>query len=114
MVSQRRYQPFVAAALIGLGIFLFLGLGEISVRIIAASNPTIHYLATVGTVDHPVTPTTLEEYLRSRVPHIVPGRVWLRHRANSLGFYDTEFSENGRQILALGDSFLYGLVDLDL
>jgi len=117
--SEQKRRFFSAAGSIGFGILLFLLLGELAVRIIAGSNPTIRYLATAGAIEHPLSPATLEEYLRSREPHIVPHRVWLRHRANSLGFYDKEFAtsvsaQSGRQILALGDSFLYGLVDLDL
>ncbi len=99
------------AALFGLAIALVLA--EIAMRAVSRFHAPVRYLVTAGDApEQPVFPT-LEAYLASR-PDVVPHRDFLNYWNNAFGLHDIEFvapKPRGRfRIMALGDSFTYGLV----
>ena len=101
-----------------LGLIGALGVAEVSVRVVSRYSPTVSFLAHAGRGTDPGPFSSLEGYLRSKQPHIAPHREWLNFYTNALGFNDVEFVESrssGRfRIMALGDSFIYGLVSYPL
>jgi len=95
-------------------MLIALGITECVVRYLASEDTAIRYLATSGKRDLRQHYSSLEGYLHSRRDQIVPYRNWHNYWTNALGFNDVEFSEvpiaGVTRILALGDSFCYGLV----
>lgn len=90
-----------------------LAAGEAAVRLAALASPRVAYLASAGFRREPKVHRTLEDFTNSS-EHLVPHRNWANYYTNSLGFNDLEFRSRKRpgsyRILALGDSFCYGMV----
>jgi hypothetical protein len=102
---------------IGANLLLFLValatsvfLGEITIRILKGFSPKVAFLASIGKDTAPYFANSLEEYVRT------PGFLLSSHGrflgciTNSLGFNDVEFTEKNTEIIAIGDSFLFGRV----
>jgi hypothetical protein len=91
-----------------------LAAAEILVRISAKLSTDVKYLASAGMGSIPRAYASLEDFLGEFRTHLVPHRIWHNYFANSLGFTAREFSVvkpvGTRRIMALGDSFLYGMV----
>ncbi|MDH5510465.1 MAG: hypothetical protein OEZ32_08925 [Nitrospinota bacterium] len=100
-------------ALAGLTLALGFATAEIAVRIATGSLPGVRYMVFVGEENRDVIFPDLETYLASK-PDIKPFMPLLNYYDNSLGMRDTEFETpkpDGRyRIMALGDSFTYGMV----
>jgi hypothetical protein len=95
------------------GLAMAIVLAELGLRVVSRFHAPVRYLVTAGDAsEQPVFPT-LEAYLASR-PDVVPHRDFLNYWANAFGLNDVEFvapKPQGRfRIMALGDSFTYGLV----
>ena len=95
------------------GVAVALVLAEIALRGVSRFHAPVRYLVTAGDApEQPVFPT-LEAYLASR-PDVVSHRDFLNYWNNAFGLHDVEFvapKPRGRfRIMALGDSFTYGLV----
>jgi hypothetical protein len=95
------------------GLAMALALAEIGLRAVARFHSPVRYLVTAGDApEQPVFPN-FEAYLASR-PDVVPHRDFLNYWNNAFGLHDVEFGAQkprGRlRIMALGDSFTYGLV----
>lgn len=100
--------------LAALGALVALGLAEGVLRVAAALDPEVRFLAT-GRASRPVvTHATLEGFLAAQAAFITPHRAWYNHFSNAFGFHDEEFVEPkppGRlRILAVGDSFTFAPV----
>ena len=97
-----------------LGIVAALALGEGLVRLAAWWSPVVRDLAVRRDRPAPRPFTSLSAYLASQPTQVVPHRNWFNYWNNALGLNDEEFEvpkPTGRfRILALGDSFTYGLV----
>lgn len=100
------------------GVIAALVLAEVGVRFVALYSPTVSFLAHAGRSTDPGPFRSLEAYLRSKEPHIEPHREWLNFYTNAFGFNDVEFEEarspGKLRVMALGDSFAYGLVSYPL
>ena len=95
------------------GLVISVVLAELGLRVVARFHAPTRYLVTVGDgAERPVF-ETLEAYLASRLD-LVPHRDFLNYWNNAFGLNDLEFvvpKPPGRfRIMALGDSFTYGLV----
>ena len=101
----------VLAVLFGLAAGLVVA--EVGLRVISRFHAPVRYMVTAG--DAPEQPVfqSLEAYLASR-GDLVPHRDFLNYWNNAFGLNDVEFvvpKPRGRfRIMALGDSFTYGLV----
>jgi hypothetical protein len=102
--------------LLAISLTVALVSAEIFVRVAANIWFDVKYLATAGVGNMPRAYASLEDFLgefRVRV-QLAPHRIWNNYYANSLGFTGREFSVakpvDTRRIMALGDSFLYGMV----
>jgi hypothetical protein len=100
--------------LLALGALVALCLAEILVRGAAAVRPDVRFLATAGRRELPDSFESLEDLLFEYRDHLQPHRLWNNHYANALGFTDEEFTVEkapaALRIMALGDSFAYGMV----
>ena len=100
--------------LIALGILAALGLAEGGLRVVAALDPRVRFLATGRATRPAVTYATLEEFIAAQAAHITPHQPWYNHWSNAFGFHDEEFVEPkpaGRlRVLVVGDSFTFGPV----
>ncbi|MFZ1090361.1 MAG: SGNH/GDSL hydrolase family protein [Xanthobacteraceae bacterium] len=87
---------------------------EIFVRVAANIWFDVKYLATAGIGNMPRAYASLEDFLGEFRAQLAPHRIWNNYYANSLGFTGRELSVakpvGTRRIMALGDSFLYGMV----
>ena len=108
-----RHQAVKNALLLGLATLLALICTELAIRMAAQFSPDVRYLATTKDA-RPLSYSSLTEFLASFPIHIVPHRNWNNYYANALGFTDREFSTekppSTLRVMALGDSFAYGLV----
>ena len=98
-----------------LGIVAALAAGEGVVRLAARWSPAVRDLAVPGGGRRePRTFASLAAYLASQPTQVIPHRNWFNYWSNALGLNDEEFEvpkPAGRfRILALGDSFTFGLV----
>ena len=103
-----------ALAVLALGIVGALAVGEGLVRVAARWSPTVRDLAVPAREREPQAFASLEAFLASKPTQVVPHRNWFNYWNNALGLNDVEFAipkPPGRfRILALGDSFTFGLV----
>ena len=94
-------------------IFLSLLLGEALIRLAALFLPGVDYLASVSFKGRPVYHGSLEEFAASQ-KDLIPRRNWANYAVNDMGFNDREFQVAKPpgifRIMALGDSFCYGMV----
>jgi hypothetical protein len=101
-------------AVLALGIVGALAVGEGLVRVAARWSPTVRDLAVPAREREPQAFASLEAFLASKPTQVVPHRNWFNYWNNALGLNDVEFAipkPPGRfRILALGDSFTFGLV----
>ena len=97
-----------------LGIVAALVAGEGGVRLAARWSPAVRDLAVPRDRRGPRPFASLAAYLASQPTQVVPHRNWFNYWNNALGLNDEEFEvpkPAGRfRILALGDSFTFGLV----
>ncbi len=104
----RKYSLLTALALLAC-----LAAGELAVRLAAMFIPEVDYLASAGFKGRPRVYKSLESFAGAQ-KHLIPHRNWANHYTNALGFNDLEFQPGkapGRfRIMALGDSFCYGMV----
>ena len=100
--------------LVALGILAALGLAEGMLRVAAALDPQVRFLATGGAARAAVAYATLEEFIAAQAAYITPHRPWYNHWSNAFGFHDEEFVEPkpaGRlRVLVVGDSFTFAPV----
>jgi hypothetical protein len=100
------------------GVLLITVPAELAVRVIAAVSPETRYLAARREGELRRRFGSLQEYLDTQSLHLVPHRRWLNYWTNAQGFNDEEFivpKPAGRfRIMAVGDSFTFGLVPYPL
>ena len=100
--------------ILALGVVAALAVGEGLVRLAARWSPMVRDLAVPRAEREPRAFASLEAYLASQPTQVVPHRNWFNYWNNALGLNDVEFAvpkPPGRfRILALGDSFTFGLV----
>jgi hypothetical protein len=108
-----RHKAVKNAFLIGIATVLALAGAEVGVRVAARFSPDVRYLVT-GRDTRPSSFSSLGQFLAEFPAHIVPHRNWNNYYANALGLTDREFSAEKPpgtlRVMALGDSFAYGLV----
>ena len=114
MQQRRNFLGFLKNALAVLvGLAASLVLAELSLRLVARFHAPVRYLVTVGDAAKQPVFENLRAYLASH-PELVPHSDFLNHWTNAFGLNDLEFvspKPPGRfRLLALGDSFTYGLV----
>ena len=100
--------------LLAISLTVALVSAEIFVRVAANIWFDVKYLATAGVGNMPRAYASLEDFLGEFRAQLAPHRIWNNYYANSLGFTGRELSVakpvGTRRIMALGDSFLYGMV----
>ena len=100
--------------LLAISLTVALASAEIFVRVAASIWFDVKYLATAGVGNMPRAYASLEDFLGEFRAQLTPHRIWNNYYANSLGFTGRELlvakPVGTRRIMALGDSFLYGMV----
>ncbi|MGH7265290.1 MAG: alginate O-acetyltransferase AlgX-related protein [Candidatus Rokuibacteriota bacterium] len=100
--------------LVAAGLLVAVLITELGLRVLARFNAPVRYLVTMGEALERPAFKSLEAYLTSKAPQVQPHRGYLNFWTNALGLHDLEFvvpKPAGRfRIMALGDSFTYGLV----
>jgi len=100
--------------LVALGILVAVGLGEGILRVAAAFDSRVRFLATGHATRPEARYATLEAFIAAQAAHITPHKPWYSYWSNRFGFHDEEFVEPkpaGRlRILAIGDSFTFAPV----
>ena len=100
--------------LLAISLTVAFASAEIFVRVAANIWFDVKYLATAGVGNMPRAYASLEDFLGEFRAQLAPHRIWNNYYANSLGFTGRELSVakpvGTRRIMALGDSFLYGMV----
>ena len=108
-----RHKAVKGAMLVSIATLMALAGAELMIRVAARFSIEVRYLVT-GRDAKPLSYSSLAEFLAEARPHIVPHRDWNNYYANALGFTDREFSTEKApgtlRVMALGDSFAYGLV----
>ena len=83
-------------------------------RIAAALDSRVRFLATGRATRPEIRFATLEAFLAAQSAHITPHKPWYNHWSNAFGFHDEEFVEPkpiGRlRVVAIGDSFTFAPV----
>lgn len=108
-----RHKTIKNIILMSLATVLAVTGAELVIRAAARFSIEVRYLVT-GKDAKPLSYSSLAEFLAEFRTHIVPHRNWNNYYANALGFTDREFSSEKPsdtfRVMALGDSFAYGLV----
>jgi len=110
MPPRKKLQRIMFALGIVGAVFLT---GEIFIRVAALFVPDVNYLASASFKGRPRSYDSLESFIASQ-KDLIPRRNWANYFTNELGFNDREFKPGkppgGYRIMALGDSFCYGMV----
>ena len=100
--------------LLAISLTVALASAEIFVRVAASIWFDVKYLATAGVGNMPRAYASLEDFLGEFRAQLAPHRIWNNYYANSLQFTGRELlvakPVGTRRIMALGNSFLYGMV----
>ncbi len=112
----RNHSPYIRLYIVFLSLIFSIVLAEITVRIISIFNIKVRYLAIAGAGKSPPTVNSLEDFAKAYPLEFIPHRNWLGFWTNRFGLYDKEFEipkpPSRKRIIALGDSFNYGMVSL--
>ena len=107
---------FAKLAIFCTSVIFSLIIAEGVVRLVATFNINVRYLANAGSGQSRIVVNSLEDFAKAYPVEFIPHRSWRGYWTNLFGFYDREFDENKpsgqKRIIAIGDSFNYGMVSL--